>query len=314
MPSRFGGVAVEEEEQKPTASRFGGIPIDQPIKPEENPDPDPDPEKGFFSRAADWAKKDIMDTVGTFEALGTIGSGIVAEPIAGLSGLATQLATVSPTEVGKSIWEGTKEGLETPPDQMKRMVEDAKDGVYPRYAGFNVFGPLKGLVEGLFESGDNEAATAVIDAVRKSATYEPRTDEGKEAIAGVGEAMKPIGEALEGAEKATGDWVLDKTGSPALAALATTGPTILADLAGAGLVKGGVTATKAIGKKAKQMKLEKELTRSIDEAVPSVDDIFETSRQVYKEIDDVGATVDPEKFAKMVDKTKKAAHQHLQKP
>ena len=102
--------------------------------------------------------------IGSLEALGSVASGIVAEPVAGLAGLA----------------------------------ETA------------VSGP--------------EAGEERIQQVREAMTYEPRTETGQERLRGVGETLAPIGEAIDAPMSAAGEFILEKTGSPALATATYSAP------------------------------------------------------------------------------------------
>ena len=79
--------------------------------------------------------------------------------------------------------------------------------------------------------GADKAATAV-ETVRDKLTFEPRSAEGKAGLDAVGSALAPIGEALEGVSRGAGDFVLDKTGSPLLAAAAHSAPTLALELLG----------------------------------------------------------------------------------
>ena len=66
----------------------------------------------------------------------------------------------------------------------------------------------------------SDAAANAVNYYRDQLTYSPRTEAGQGGMAAVGEAMAPIGEAMDYAASGAGDYVYDKTGSPALAAAA----------------------------------------------------------------------------------------------
>ncbi|MCP3999403.1 MAG: hypothetical protein GY727_00615 [Gammaproteobacteria bacterium] len=112
--------------------------------------------------------------VGTLETIGTVGSSMIAEPIAGLAGIAQSI---------------------------------------------NPF-------------ADEGAGAQAVQATREALTYEPRTEEGKEQLQSVGEALSPVGEVLEGVERGLGETVLEKTGSPELAAIAHSLPTAVLEAIG----------------------------------------------------------------------------------
>jgi len=175
--------------------------------------------------------------LGGLEAAGTIASSVIAEPAAGIAGLATAALTQDPA-----------------------------------------------------------AAAAVVEGVRESLTFQPRTPAGQENIQVIGEAIAPVGEALGAAEQALGGATLEATGSPALAALAATIPTALLEIAGAATAK-GIT----------KLKTGNELSKAIKEATPTIDQLKDSSRQVFKEISDLGITVQPKALEELTINIERAA-------
>lgn len=147
------------------------------------------------------------------------------------------------------------------------------------------------------------AGAKAVETVREALTIEPRTKSGQRGAAGFAKALEKPAEALTKAEGFLGDKTLEKTGSPALAAAAITIPTAISELLGVGLSKGAVQAAKA--QKARAAK--GQIARSIEEAAPSIDQLKDTSRAVYKEIDDLGVTVQRKAFEGLVNKIKKEA-------
>lgn len=145
-------------------------------------------------------------------------------------------------------------------------------------------------------TGDPAAGAAVVEGVRNSLTYNPRGDEGKENIQAVGEFIAPAAEVFAGAENALGDTTLAVTGSPAAAAIAKTIPTALLELAGASVAKG-----------VSKLKTGRELNEVIERSTPTVDELKAASSAVFKEIDDLGAKVNPGSFAALTDSIEKAA-------
>lgn len=94
-----------------------------------------------------------------------------------------------------------------------------------------------GIASGLFGDGDNGTpGTEAVESVQ-GAGYQPRTEAGAEIQQGLGEALKPVGEAIEGAEDFLGEGVLDLTGSPTLAAGAATIPTAALEALGLGTAR-----------------------------------------------------------------------------
>ena len=81
---------------------------------------------------------------------------------------------------------------------------------------------------GILSGGDPGA----VARTREALTYQPRSEEGRQGLRAVGEALAPVGEGMEFLRKAGGDRVYDMTGSPGLAAAAATVPDALATWAG----------------------------------------------------------------------------------
>lgn len=92
----------------------------------------------------------------------------------------------------------------------------------------------------------------VVEQVQDFFTYQPRTETGKQYLQTPGEALQPVGEAIEGAETYLGDVVYEATGSPALAAGAATIPTAALELAGAGLGRRAQRGARAATESAEQ--------------------------------------------------------------
>lgn len=174
----------------------------------------------------------ILDRIaGAGEVVGNVASSVVAEPIAGLSGIAAMVP-----------------GGATP--------------------------------------------TEAINATRNAMRYEPRTEAGREYLRATGRVMQPVGEAFQAAEDALGNAVFEKTGSPTLAAAAVTLPTLITELVGVGAVK------KARGVKAGRQA--KRADAMLREAAPSKEQIKEVASGLYREIDEMGAIVNPDKYQRMV--------------
>jgi len=185
--------------------------------------------------------------LGTLEAAASIGSGIIAEPIAGIAGLAA-----------------------TP------FVGGEKGG-------------------------------QIVKDVRDALTFEPRTEQGKEQLQDVGEALQPVGEAFEKSGDVLADKTLELTDSPALAAAAKTLPTAITELLGGGaaLRATGTTLKRSKGNIAKPS--EKQINKAIVESAPQIDQLKDTARAVYKEIDDIGVTIKPGSYKGFIEKIKSGA-------
>ncbi len=151
---------------------------------------------------------------------------------------------------------------------------------------------LAGIAQSINPFADEGAGSRAVEATREALTFQPRTKSGQESLQSVGEVIEPVAKVLSQAEKALGDGAFKVTGSPALAAAAATIPTALAELIGVGAGKGALKSATKIKKAASQGKI----AREIAEAVPSIDQLKDVSRSVYKEIDDLGATLKPDAF------------------
>ena len=108
--------------------------------------------------------------------------------------------------------------------------------------------------------------------------------------------MAPIGKALQGAETFLADETFEATGSPALAALAATGPTVLLEALGFAVSKGMIKGAT----KTKQLLKDRNLRKTIVDAAPDIDQIKDASRAVYKEIDESGVTLQPKATSKLI--------------
>lgn len=153
---------------------------------------------------------------------------------------------------------------------------------------------IAGIVQSVNPFADEGAGAEAVEATRQALTYQPRTEEGIEQQQAIGEALQPVGEALSSAERFLGDNVLDITGSPALATLAHTLPTVALELLG---IKGAKTVTGA-----PKAPTGKQIQQSIVESAPDIQKIKQASRAVYKEIDDSGVTIKPSSVDKLVNK------------
>lgn len=74
--------------------------------------------------------------------------------------------------------------------------------------------------------------TEAIEATREALTFQPRTEAGQAQQVAIGEALTPIGEAIQKVETGLGEAAFEATGSPAAAAIATALPTAAAELIG----------------------------------------------------------------------------------
>ena len=148
--------------------------------------------------------------------------------------------------------------------------------------------------------GGLDAARAARDITREVVGFNAVTPEGKEAEQKIGETLAPVAEGLENIENTLGDKAFQATGSPAVAAAAKSAPTAIAEILGFGLAKGGIRT----GRSLKTAGEEASIFRAINEAAPSAVQLKNTSRQIYKEIDDFGVTINANSYGKLVEKIK----------
>lgn len=156
------------------------------------------------------------------------------------------------------------------------------------------FAGVAGIAQGLNPFADPGASSRAVSAVREGLTFQPQTQEGIEGLQAAGGALAPVGEVLAGAEDFLGDAAFNATGSPAIAAAAKTLPTaVLEAIGGVGsFAKAGGRLSKT-GKEALKV-ADNEVSKALVESAPDIDTIKDTSRAVYKEIEETGAKLKPQ--------------------
>lgn len=179
---------------------------------------------------------------------------------------------------------------------------DAGQQAAPEFAGSGVVEPLATAVTGAIAEpiagiagtlqainpfAEEGAGARAVEATREALTFQPRTEAGQESLQAVGEVLAPVTEAIGAAESFLGDRTFEATGSAALAAAAKSIPTVIGEVLGISSAKGGVKAAQRARNAAKQGKI----TREITEAAPSIEQLKDTSRAIYREIDDAGITL-----------------------
>lgn len=193
-----------------------------------------------FLAEKDAAKSDEStltgDIVGTAENIASIASGIVAEPIAGIAGIA------------QSINPFAEEG----------------------------------------------AGAKAVEEVRESLTYKPKTVEGVEQQKAISKTLAPIAETLEDTESFLGESTLDMTGSPFLASIAHSLPTVALELL-------GFKGSKGLKVKPKTPSA-KEVSKAIVESAPEASALKGAARAIYNEIDNSGAVLNPKSINSFVNK------------
>lgn len=166
---------------------------------------------------------------------------------------------------------------------MGRQLEGVGENIDALAAGI-VLEPLAGLAgiaQTLNPFADPGAGARAVKAVRGLAPS-PKTEAGQAQQQAIGEALKPVGEALTATERFLGEETLALTGSPALAAMAHTLPSAALELLG---LKG---ARKSAAIKSPSEKL---IKKTLIESAPDVDKIKNASRAIFKELDESGVSV-----------------------
>jgi len=112
-----------------------------------------------------------------------------------------------------------------PPEQARAMGAGMPEVALTMVTGA-IAEPVSGLagLGDVLTGGSAEEATQTIEETRKAMTYEPKSEAGKETLSGIATAAAPIAEAVESVPRALGDFTMELTGSPELAAAAYTAP------------------------------------------------------------------------------------------
>lgn len=204
---------------------------------------------------------------GLGEALLSIGSSVLAEPIAGISGLVM------------SAFDGAKSGAETVELVRESLTFDPK----------SVAGKarLKSIGE-MVEKGV-DIARIPVSGIAGLATLAAEGD--------VGEAVEAVrGVQERGISETLGEATLEATGSPELATIAHSLPTAALEMLGVkGLNKG----------KLKTQRLSGNVAEAITQAAPDLKTIKQVSSDAYKALDNSGVRIKPEVFDGFVDRLQK---------
>jgi len=209
----------------------------------------------------------ITEEDGLGEALLSVGTSVLAEPIAGISGLVM------------SAFDGAKSGAET-----VELVREALTFDPQSVAGK---ARLKSIGE-MVEKGVNIARIPV-SGIAGLTTLATTGD--------IGEAAETVEEVqTRGISPVLGEATLNATGSPELAAVAHSLPTAALEAFGVkGLNKG----------KLKTQRLSGNVAEAITQAAPDLQTIRQVSSDAYKALDNSGVKIKPEVFDRFVDKLQK---------
>lgn len=103
--------------------------------------------------------------------------------------------------------------------------------------------PISGLLSLPIAFGDDvDSAVKAQKNIQEWLTYTPKTKEGMEGLQAVVDILQPVAEVMELSSEAAGDYIFEKTGSPALSAIAYSAPAAVLEVIG---LKGARTASKA---------------------------------------------------------------------
>ena len=160
----------------------------------------------------------------------------------------------------------------------------------------------RGIVTGE-DTDPARAGAEVVESVRQSLSFEPKTESGKENLQLIGDKLAPIADAFQDVESGIGDAVFEKTGSPVLAAMATTIPTLATEILGISVARKGAKTAQQL----KKSRADGQIARSIENALPSQAQLKDISRSLYKEIDDTGAVLKGGSVSNLVNRVNKSA-------
>lgn len=157
---------------------------------------------------------------------------------------------------------------------------------------------IVGIVQALNPFAEEGAGARAVEDVREALTFVPRTEGGQQSLETVSNLLQPVAQVLQSAERKLGDETLEATGSPALAAAAATAPTAILEILGIAAAKGSIKASDRIKKASETAAVKK----SVVESVPQIDQLKDTARAVYNELDQSGVTVKKGAFTGLVNK------------
>jgi hypothetical protein len=161
---------------------------------------------------------------------------------------------------------------------------------------------LAGIAQSLNPFAEPGAGARAVEATREFITVTPQSEEGQRGLQAVGEVLQPVADVLKTSEKFLGDETFKATSSPALAAAATTIPTLLLELIGVAGARGSIKTAGNL----KAASNSRQVKRAVVAAAPDIEQIKDISRGVYKELDDSGVSLQPKAFKGMVNRINQA--------
>jgi len=162
--------------------------------------------------------------------------------------------------------EAVSRGLITLPQQQERPMSDKIIGgleTAATMASGMISEPAAGLAAIPYfaarEMGaDVPPAREVVDYMRDTFTYQPKTEAGQEYVSGVAETLQPVIEPFQRAEEFAMEQAVEQESFPYEAALGVTAPTAALELTPVGLFKGAATAPARMAKRFAQKGAEAE--------------------------------------------------------
>ena len=148
-------------------------------------------------------------------------------------------------------------------------------------AGAEIASGLVGLATAPFVG--TEQAQKNIEATQEALTVQPFTEGGRETLQTIGETIEPVAEVLAPIPKALGDFTLDLTGSPALAAAAHTAPVLAIELLGLKGLQNVKRGTRLIDKAGRPTK---RLRKSLDQRGLDFDSLSPEARKAIPDVAD----------------------------
>ena len=153
---------------------------------------------------------------------------------------------------------------------------------------------ISGLVQSANPWADEGAGARAVEGVREALTYQPRTEAGQGQVQAVGEFLQPVGEALQTAETTLGEGTLNLTGSPFLATIAHTLPTVALEAL-------GIKGAKGIKAKPKAPSA-KQVQKAVVESAPEAAALKNAASAIYQDIDNSDAMIKPKSIDNLVNK------------
>jgi len=133
---------------------------------------------------------------------------------------------------------------------------------------------LAGIVQAVNPFAEEGAGAQAVEDVRSALTYKPRSEFAKDDLGDISEVVEPAAKIFSDLENTLGDFALEQTGSPALAAAAKTSPTAILEILGLGAIKKIKPNTRLLDEYGRPtLKLEMELDKkglNFDNLLPEV--------------------------------------------